>query len=223
MLEPLGESPWAAGRSRVLVSHGDAGENREAVHPQPHVSLLQAECERLTVVALGSGHIARVEIEVAEAAPRGRTSAESVSASNLDATGEQLCGPLAVAKVPGSLSDAVQGAGDPQRVVEALIDRKRLLRLREVALRHAAETARPRLRCPSGALTGTASPLQPVQITVPAPHPKERSSHASQLTLILTQEHIADWRAVLHVVFPARSACYGKRVAVRHINGHVPC
>src|SRR5579862_6303745 len=67
VLEPLGESPQAAGRSCVLVSHGDAGETREAVRPQPHVSFLQAEYERLTVVALGGGHIARVEMEVAEA------------------------------------------------------------------------------------------------------------------------------------------------------------
>src|ERR1700759_5319112 len=67
MLEPLGESPQTAGCSCVLVPRGDAGETREAVRPQPRVFLLQAKCERLTVVALGGGHIARVEMEVAEA------------------------------------------------------------------------------------------------------------------------------------------------------------
>src|SRR5207248_7729496 len=133
------ESPQAAGRSCVLVSRGDAGEAREAVHPQPHVSLLQSECERLTVVALGGGHIAQVEMEVAEAVDCGRTTAESVCAPNLDRTGEQLGGPLEIAEVPESLSDVVQGAGDPQRVIEALIDRKRLLRPCEAALRRAGD------------------------------------------------------------------------------------
>src|SRR5438067_10029157 len=139
VLEPLGESPQAAGRGCVLVSRGDAGETREAVHPQPHVSRLQAECERLTVVALGGRHIAGVEIEVAEAVQRGRTTAESVCAPNLNGTGEQLGGPLEIAEVPESLSDGVQGAGDPQRVVEALVDRKRLLRPCEGALRRAGD------------------------------------------------------------------------------------
>jgi hypothetical protein len=137
VLEPLGESPQAAGRSCVLVSRGDAGETREAVRPQPHVSLLQAECERLTVVALGGGRIARVEIEVAEAMHRGRTTAESVCAPNLDGTGKQLGGPPEIAEVPESLSDGVQGPGDPQRVAEALVDRKRLLRPCQRALRRA--------------------------------------------------------------------------------------
>src|SRR6202035_1905563 len=55
----------------------------------------------------------------------------------LDGTGEQLGGPLEIAEVPESLSDGVQGAGDPQRVVEALVDRKRLLRPCEGGLRRA--------------------------------------------------------------------------------------
>ena len=139
MLEPLGESPQAAGRSWVLVSCGDAGETREAVRLQPRVSLLQAECERLTVVALGGGHIAYVEIEVAEAVHRGRSAAKSVCAPSLDGADEQLGGPVEIAEVPESLSDAVQGAGDPQRVVEALIDRKRLLRPCEAALGRAGD------------------------------------------------------------------------------------
>src|ERR1700733_12938705 len=109
VLEPLGESPQAAGRGCVLVSSGDACETREAVRLQPRVSLLQAECERLTVVALGGGHIACVEIKVAEAVHRGRITAESVRAPNLDGTGEQLGGPVEIAEVSDSLSDVVQG------------------------------------------------------------------------------------------------------------------
>ncbi len=65
------------------------------------------------------------------------TAAEAVCAPNLDQTGEQLGGALEIAEVPESLSDVVQGAGDSERVVEALIDRKRLLRPCEGALRRA--------------------------------------------------------------------------------------
>src|SRR5207237_8700286 len=93
----------------------------------------------LAVGARGGRHSARVEVEVAEAGHRGRTTAESVCAPNLDGTGEQLGGPLEIAEVPESLSDVVQGAGDPQRVVEALVDRKRLLRPGEGALRRAGD------------------------------------------------------------------------------------
>ena len=139
VLEPLGESPEAAGCRCVLVSRGGAGETREAVRPQPHVSLLQTECERLTVVALSGGHIALVKIEVAEAVHRGRSTAEPVCAPNLDGADEQLGGPLEIAELPESLSDAVQSTGDPQRVVEALIDRKRLLRPCEGALRRTGD------------------------------------------------------------------------------------
>src|SRR3954447_24356066 len=38
----------------------------------------------------------------------------------------------------------------------------------------------------------TASRLQPVRITVPAPHPNTRSAMHSQLTLIVARQHIAD-------------------------------